>query len=74
MGPEQAELKGPRKLLRIRPETFDFELDLGLKRGQDKHKIFGTLPIGRHTTILASGARDNNLSGRAPQNIEVVVR
>ncbi len=28
-----AELKGPRKLSRIRPEIFDFESDLGLKLG-----------------------------------------
>ena len=46
-----AELKGPRKLFRIRSEIFDFELDLGLKLGQTKHKIPGTVPTDRHTTI-----------------------
>ena len=46
-----AELKGPRKLLRIRPEIFDFEPELGLKRGQTKPKIPGTVPTDRHTTI-----------------------
>ena len=46
-----AELKGPRNLLRIRPEIFDFEPDLGLKRGQTKPKISGTAPTNRHTTI-----------------------
>ena len=34
-----AELKGPRKLLRIRPGIFDLEPDLGLKLGQTKPKI-----------------------------------
>ncbi len=33
-----AELKGPRAILRIRPEIFDFEPDLGLKLGQTKPK------------------------------------
>ncbi len=31
-----AELKGPRKLVRIRPGIFDFDPDLGLKLGQSK--------------------------------------
>jgi hypothetical protein len=34
--PNSVELKGPRQLLRIRPEIFDFEPGLGLKRGQTK--------------------------------------
>ena len=46
-----AELKGPGKLLRIRPRIFDFEPDLGLKLGQTKPKISGTVPTNRHTTI-----------------------
>ncbi len=46
-----AELKGPRKPLRIRPEIFAFEPDLGLKLGQDKPQISGTVPTNRHTTI-----------------------
>ena len=46
-----AELKGPRKLLRIRPGIFDFEPELGLKRSQTKPKIPGTVPTDRHTTI-----------------------
>jgi hypothetical protein len=46
-----AELKGCRKLLRIRPEIFDFEPDEGLKLGQTKLKTTGTVPTNRHTTI-----------------------
>ncbi len=46
-----AELKGPRKLLGIQPGIFDFEPDLGLKRGQTKPQIPGTVPTNRHTTI-----------------------
>ncbi len=46
-----AELKGPRKLLRIRPEIFDLEPDLSLKLGQAKPKISGTVPTDGHTTI-----------------------
>ncbi len=34
----------------IRPEIFEFELDLGLKLGQTKRKISGTVPTNRHTT------------------------
>ncbi len=49
--PDSAELKGPRKLLRIRPGIFEFEPDLGLKLGQTKPKISGTVPTNRHTTI-----------------------
>ncbi len=30
---------------------FDFEPDLGLKLGQTKPKISGTVPTNRHTTI-----------------------
>ena len=46
-----AELKGPRQLVRIRPEIFDFEPDLGLKLGQTKPNIPGTVPTNRHTTL-----------------------
>ncbi len=37
--------------MRIRLEIFDFEADLGLKLGQTKPKISGTVPTDRHTTI-----------------------
>ncbi len=46
-----AELKGPRQLLRIRPEIFDFRPDLGLEGIKTKPKIPGTVPSDRHTTI-----------------------
>ncbi len=46
-----AELQGPGKLVRIRPEIFDFELELGLKLGHSKPKISGTVPTNWHTTI-----------------------
>ncbi len=46
-----AELKGPRKLFRIRQEIFDFESDVSLKLGKTKPKISGTVPTKRHTTI-----------------------
>ncbi len=49
--PHLAELKEPRTLLRIRPEIFDFEPDLGPKLGQTKPKISSTVPTNRHTTI-----------------------
>ncbi len=39
-----AELKGPRQLFRAPPEIFDFEPHLGLKLGQTKPKISGTVP------------------------------
>jgi hypothetical protein len=48
---DSSELKGPRTLLRMRPEIFDFGQDLGLKLGQTKPKISGTVPTNRHTTI-----------------------
>jgi hypothetical protein len=48
---DSAELKELRTLLRIRPEILDFEPDLGLKLGQTKPKIPGTVPINRHTTM-----------------------
>ncbi len=48
---DSAELKEPGKLSRIRPGIFDFEPDLGLKLGQTKPKIPGTVPTNRHTTI-----------------------
>ncbi len=43
--------KGPRTLLRIGPEIFVFEPDLGLKLGQTKPKISGTVPTNWHTKI-----------------------
>ncbi len=46
-----AELKGPRQILRIRTEIFDFYADLGLKLGQTKPNISGTALTNRHTTI-----------------------
>ncbi len=46
-----AQLKGPRTFLRIRPGIFDFGPDLGLKLGQTKPKIPGTVPTDRHTSI-----------------------
>ncbi len=46
-----AELKRAGKLLRIRPGIFDFGSDSGLKLGQTKPKISGTVPTNRHTTI-----------------------
>ncbi len=49
--PGSAELKGPQKLFRIRPEIFDFEPDLVLKPGQTKPKIPGTVPTNRHTPM-----------------------
>ncbi len=48
---DSAELQGPRKLLRIRPEIFDFEPGLGLKRSQTKPKIPGTVLADRRTTV-----------------------
>ncbi len=39
------------QVLRIRPEIFDFDPALGLKLGQTKPKISGTVPTNRHTTI-----------------------
>ncbi len=48
---DSTELQGPRELLRIRPEIFDFEPDLKLKLGQTTPKISGTVPTDRHTTI-----------------------
>ncbi len=44
-------VKGPGKLLRIRPEIFDFGSDVGLKGGKTKPKIPGTAPTDWHTTI-----------------------
>ncbi len=46
-----AELKGPRKIVRMWLEIFDFKPDLGLKLGQTKPQISGTVPTNRHTTI-----------------------
>ncbi len=55
-GPEHtkapsAALKKPGQILRTWPERFDFQLDLGLKLGQAKSKIPGTVPTDRHTTV-----------------------
>ncbi len=47
-GITSAELRGPRKRLRIRPEIFDFKPDSGLKRSQAKPKIPGTVLTDRH--------------------------
>jgi hypothetical protein len=49
--PSSAELKGPRKLVRIWTDIFDFEPQFRLKRSQTKPKIPGTVPTDRHTTI-----------------------
>ncbi len=51
MGCYSAELKGPRQIVRIRPQTFDFEPESGLKLGQTKPEISGTVPTNRCTTI-----------------------
>ncbi len=37
--------------LRIRPEILDFDTDFGLRLGQTKPKIPGTVPTDRNTTI-----------------------
>ncbi len=39
-----AELKGPRKCFRIQPEIFDFDPDLGLRRGKTKPKYPARYP------------------------------
>ncbi len=52
-GVSSAELKRPRKLVRIRTGIFDFDPDLGLKRRQTKPKIHGTVPTDRHTTVAS---------------------
>ncbi len=41
----------PQTLLRIRPEIFNSEPGLGLKLGQTKPQISGTVPTNRHTAI-----------------------
>ncbi len=46
-----AELKWPRKLLRIWLEIFEFEPELGPKLGQTKPKIAGVVSTNRHTMI-----------------------
>ncbi len=46
-----AELEGPRKLLRIHPDLFDFGLPLGLKASKSNPKTPGTVLTDRHTTI-----------------------
>ncbi len=45
------EIEGPRKLLRITPDIFDFEPELGLKRSQTKPKIPSKVTANRDTTI-----------------------
>ena len=45
------ERKESRTFLRIRPQIVEFEADLGLKLGQTKPKIYGTVPTNRHTAI-----------------------
>jgi hypothetical protein len=50
-GLHAAELKGPRKRLRIRPELLDYEPDSGLKLGQTTPNISGMIPTNRHTPI-----------------------
>ncbi len=42
-----AELTGPQTLVGVRPEIFDFDPDLGLKLGQTKPQIPGTVPTER---------------------------
>ncbi len=64
---DSAELKGPRKLLRIRPGIFDFEPDLGLKLGQTEPEISGTAPTDRHTTIPNDSAPTSACFGDDPQ-------
>jgi hypothetical protein len=46
-----AALKGPRKLLRIRPAIFDVEPDLGLTLWQTNPRKSGAAPTNRHATI-----------------------
>ncbi len=46
-----AERARPRQMLGIWLEIFYFEPDLGLKLGQTKPNISGTVPTNRHTTI-----------------------
>ncbi len=41
----------PPKLLKFRPEVWDFDSQLGLKLGQTEPKMSGTVPTNRHTTI-----------------------
>ncbi len=43
-GHVSAELKGPRKLSRIRPEIFDSEPDLGLKLARTKPRYLARYP------------------------------
>jgi hypothetical protein len=41
---DSVELQGPRTLLRIRPDIFAFDPDLGLQLSQTKPEISGTVP------------------------------
>jgi hypothetical protein len=50
-GLNSAELKSPRKCIRVRRQIFEFEPDLGLNLGQAKPKLSGAVPTDRHTTI-----------------------
>ncbi len=61
--PTSAELKGPRTFSRIRPEIFDLEPASGLKLGQTKTKIPGTVPTNRHTTIPNDSGTISRRSG-----------
>ncbi len=64
-----AELKRPRKLLRIRPEILDVDPDLGLKLGKTKPKVPGTVPSDRHTT---SPNDSGPISGCVPDDPKLV--
>ena len=59
-----AELKGPRKLRRIRSAIFDFEAELDPNRSQTKPKIPGTVPTDRRTTIPNDSYLDVGMFGR----------
>ncbi len=77
-GPEicSAELKGPLKGPRIRPEIFDFEPDFGLKLGQTKPSISGTAPTNWHTMISNESGHISACFGDDPNllNCEIAQR
>ncbi len=50
-GTNPAEIKGPRKVWRIRQEISNFEPDLGLRLGTTKPNTSGTAPTNWYTTI-----------------------
>ncbi len=60
--PHSAELKGPRKLSRIRLEIFDFETGLGPKLGQTKPNPAGLGGGAPRIKRGALGARPPNLT------------